>query len=76
MFDENKRSLCVEIGGIIYDVDCMLDHGNITWVNQVRIYLGIDNEPIIPMDDSQLDDFFDRYKDDLNDALNTENEED
>jgi hypothetical protein len=55
------------VGGIDYLVDVDLEDKMITAVHSVEIWDG-ENYRLIEMDDEQLSDFFDTYRDNMNDA--------
>lgn len=68
MFSDDNKEISLEIGGITYYVECSLVDDFVIDVHNVRIRLGYNNIPDIKMTDKELEEFYQRYCDDLNDA--------
>lgn len=59
--------LDIKIGGIRYNVELETEDGHVTAVNSVQVDTGTEFTDIV-MIQQELDEFFARYEDELNDA--------
>ena len=58
----------LELGGILYNVEIDLEEGYVCGVESVEVYDGEGNSFHIDMTYEQMNQFFERYEDALNDA--------
>lgn len=63
----------IKIGGITYEVDVDIDEESVVGVMSVNIWDNKHRKEIeVPMTNEELEEFYERYQDDLNDKYITE----